>query len=376
MRRSVLSGVMLAAVTAGVAVAVVLPPGARSDGPPAGATARCKDGTYSFSATRSGTCSHHGGVADWLDGGGGSAGTTNSIPTTTAATPSTSPSPTTTTSGTGVPPYLSGFVSPLNRSQVDIYTLCFAVAGATATSGDLDFGDGVTVSVGASGTDVQHVYGYAGTYTLTLTCTDSAGNIAVKQIPETVDGPPRPATAPATTTAAAAPAPATPVAPKVKARMAEPTPVALGHTVLVASRTKSSGCILGPNPDRACSPGAYYSGLIKSVLCSTRFHTSSIGNVSESEKHQVETEYRMAPKSYGSTLEIDHIVSLELGGSNEVANLFPEKANSDPGFHVKDKLENEAHRWVCSGKISLHAAQVAIATNWQSFYKRVFGVAP
>jgi len=32
---------------------------------PVGATARCRDGTYSFSQTRSGTCSHHGGVAEW-----------------------------------------------------------------------------------------------------------------------------------------------------------------------------------------------------------------------------------------------------------------------------------------------------------------------
>jgi uncharacterized protein YraI len=33
---------------------------------PAGATALCRDGTYSFSHTRRGTCSHHGGVAKWL----------------------------------------------------------------------------------------------------------------------------------------------------------------------------------------------------------------------------------------------------------------------------------------------------------------------
>lgn len=33
---------------------------------PAGATARCGDGSYSFSQHRSGTCSHHGGVATWL----------------------------------------------------------------------------------------------------------------------------------------------------------------------------------------------------------------------------------------------------------------------------------------------------------------------
>ena len=33
---------------------------------PAGATARCGDGSYSVSANRRGTCSHHGGVAQWL----------------------------------------------------------------------------------------------------------------------------------------------------------------------------------------------------------------------------------------------------------------------------------------------------------------------
>ena len=34
--------------------------------PPEGATAQCRDGTYSFSQHRQGTCSHHGGVAAWL----------------------------------------------------------------------------------------------------------------------------------------------------------------------------------------------------------------------------------------------------------------------------------------------------------------------
>ncbi|WP_184727627.1 DUF3761 domain-containing protein [Saccharopolyspora phatthalungensis] len=34
--------------------------------PPAGATARCKDGSYSFSQHRRGTCSGHDGVAEWL----------------------------------------------------------------------------------------------------------------------------------------------------------------------------------------------------------------------------------------------------------------------------------------------------------------------
>ncbi len=34
-------------------------------GAPEGATAKCKDGTYSHSKQHSGACSHHGGVAEW-----------------------------------------------------------------------------------------------------------------------------------------------------------------------------------------------------------------------------------------------------------------------------------------------------------------------
>jgi len=36
-------------------------------GPPAGATAICRDGDYSFSTHHSGTCSGHGGVKQWLN---------------------------------------------------------------------------------------------------------------------------------------------------------------------------------------------------------------------------------------------------------------------------------------------------------------------
>ena len=33
---------------------------------PKGATAQCRDGSYSFSQNRRGTCSHHGGVSKWF----------------------------------------------------------------------------------------------------------------------------------------------------------------------------------------------------------------------------------------------------------------------------------------------------------------------
>ena len=84
----------------------------------------------------------------------------------------------------------------------------------------------------------------------------------------------------------------------------------------------------------------------------------------------------MTPGHYGSALEIDHIVSLELGGSNDIVNLFPETLNARPGYRVKDRLENRLHAMVCAGSIGLPAAQRGIAANWQGLYERVFGAAP
>jgi hypothetical protein len=136
--------------------------------------------------------------------------------------------------------------------------------------------------------------------------------------------------------------------------------------VLLGPRVRTHGCRLGALPDRRCSPGAYASGLTTAMLCSARFHTSTIRDVPESEKHAVEIEYGLAPAAYGRTLEIDHIVPLELGGSNAIANLYPER-----GYHPKDRLENRLHALVCSGAMQLRAAQRAIGRNWRALYTRV-----
>jgi hypothetical protein len=104
------------------------------------------------------------------------------------------------------------------------------------------------------------------------------------------------------------------------------------------------------------------------------FRTGPIRDVPDSEKKAVEVELPLV--KYGRTLEIDHIVSLELGGSNDIANLFPEKRDASPGYRVKDKLENKLHDLVCDGTFTFRTVRQRIASNWQKLYKTVFGVAP
>jgi len=65
---------------------------ARADEPPAGATGRCKDGSYTESATKRGACKGHGGVAEWLaTQSSGSAAKTDKKAATAEAAPSTPP---------------------------------------------------------------------------------------------------------------------------------------------------------------------------------------------------------------------------------------------------------------------------------------------
>ena len=156
------------------------------------------------------------------------------------------------------------------------------------------------------------------------------------------------------------------------------TPVNVGTTVLLEGADADARLHARSDARPALLTRRVLQRLTKEVICSPSFRTGTIRNVPDSEKHQVEVEYGMAPKRYGSTLEIDHIVSLELGGSNDIANLYPEKATlpGAPGFHIKDKLENAVHDRVCAGKMTLRTAQQQIAANWEALYKLVFGTVP
>lgn len=72
--------------------------------------------------------------------------------------------------------------------------------------------------------------------------------------------------------------------------------------------------------------------------------------------------------------EEDHLISLEVGGSpDSPQNLWPEPYTGSDGAKTKDKIENKLHDLVCSGRLSLAAAQHAIATNWWTAYQTYGG---
>jgi hypothetical protein len=129
----------------------------------------------------------------------------------------------------------------------------------------------------------------------------------------------------------------------------------LGH------QTKFGGCqIRGVLPNSSCTPGAVFAGATVSQIC-TPGYSKSVRNVPASLKRSVYAEYGIESHSPGS-YEIDHLVSLELGGNNNRANLWPEIS---PSYHQKDGIENRLHRAVCRGAVSLRTAQREIAHDWR-----------
>jgi hypothetical protein len=124
-------------------------------------------------------------------------------------------------------------------------------------------------------------------------------------------------------------------------------------------------------PDPKLTPGAVLP-VTKEDLCVPGY-TKKVRNVPQSLKDKVYAEYGITHHGKGD-YEIDHLISLELGGSNSIKNLFPESYRTTPwNAHVKDKLENKLHALVCSGQIDLATAQHDIATDWVAAYKKYMG---
>jgi hypothetical protein len=141
-------------------------------------------------------------------------------------------------------------------------------------------------------------------------------------------------------------------------------------TAQFGKQTKTSGCGAHSGlPDSACTPGAIFPTATVQQICKSGY-AGSVRNVPTSEKDQVYAEYGITHHSAGQ-YEVDHLVSLELGGSNDISNLWPELASPTPGFHQKDQVENYLHDQVCSGAVSLKEAQNEIATNWLAVYNRM-----
>jgi hypothetical protein len=104
-------------------------------------------------------------------------------------------------------------------------------------------------------------------------------------------------------------------------------------------------------PDAALTPGATRF-LSKDVICSTRWGLDR--------RHVTAAMKRHVARAYGInwtdhlSYEFDHLIPRELGGADNILNLWPQPLVE---ARVKDQRENALHRAVCAGQMTLVAAQ-------------------
>lgn len=124
-------------------------------------------------------------------------------------------------------------------------------------------------------------------------------------------------------------------------------------------------------PNRALTPGATRPVTLREIC--TPGSAGKARAVTSATKRAVFRTYRVTPTP--GTYEVDHLISLELGGSNELANLWPQPYHGRLNAHDKDRLENQLHAQVCRGELSLEEAQHAISADWTAALKKYGGKA-
>jgi hypothetical protein len=124
----------------------------------------------------------------------------------------------------------------------------------------------------------------------------------------------------------------------------------------------SAHCKAAIKADRSCTPGSVFH-VSRAQICTPGW-SSEHRNVSEVTKESVYSSYGITHRTHYGTpgsYEIDHLVPLELGGNNEVTNLWPEPY---PSYYLKDTLEDRMHDNVCSRKISIKTAQAVFVNSF------------
>ena len=148
--------------------------------------------------------------------------------------------------------------------------------------------------------------------------------------------------------------------------------ILLNYNILLLGLLAFHAGVSAELPNHTLTPGQTRIVTIKD-LCTTS--TSLVRNVPESTKSQVFANYKMKGNDRSicsEGYEIDHLISLELGGSNNIKNLWPQSYCGDNNAHKKDKLENELHRQICLGKISIQDAQQCISSDWEMCYIKTY----
>jgi hypothetical protein len=152
--------------------------------------------------------------------------------------------------------------------------------------------------------------------------------------------------------------------------------VAIGLAILMAS----TAVLADDVPKLELTPGSVRTGLTKAKIFAIKWGRDE-RHVTDAMKLEVFRRYGYSGNDDPHCIpagqrhcEIDHLISRELGGADEVLNLWPQAYGSSPWNAVlKDKLENRLHREICGGNITLAEGRKMLVQDWREAYQKYFG---
>ena len=139
------------------------------------------------------------------------------------------------------------------------------------------------------------------------------------------------------------------------------------------------GVPLPDMPDPKLTPGVSRNLTINQI-CNTKWGQDARA-VTASMKITAFTRYGLTsnddcpPDDHGRRCEVDHKYSREIGGADDINNLWPQHYAGDWNASDKDRLENWAHKQICENHMSITDAQ-HLMDNWEQSYIKAFGGPP
>lgn len=179
-------------------------------------------------------------------------------------------------------------------------------------------------------------------------------------------------------------------APKEKIRVTAMRSSGIRRTLIIAFATAAAIAVIvggvervriqnsevyaeGPlEPRPTLTPGAVRTVNATEVCGATVEEDRHVLVIPAAVREEVFREYGMSAAK-PQNFEVDFLITPELGGSNDIKNLWPEPYRAPVwNAHVKDQLEDFLRDKVCKGEMELSTAQRDIAADWIVAYKKYF----
>jgi hypothetical protein len=127
----------------------------------------------------------------------------------------------------------------------------------------------------------------------------------------------------------------------------------------------------GSVPNLNLTPGAIRTVTLNEICATTDDEDDLDPPLPPSIQNAVFQEYGIAPKGQQQNYQIDYLVNPQLGGTDDIRNLWPQSYRSGVwDARAKDQLEERLHQMVCNRTMDLATAQRAITTDWIAAYKK------